>query len=59
MLLAATYLLRTVKQVELSHPDAELRLLEVFNHKIYKVITFLFLFDYSEHVDNFTLVKMV
>lgn len=25
------------KQVELSHPDAELRLLEVFYHKIYKV----------------------
>ena len=24
-------------QVELSHPDAELRLLEVFYHKIYKV----------------------
>ncbi|KAK4790626.1 hypothetical protein SAY86_017930 [Trapa natans] len=25
------------KKVELSHPDAELRLLEVFNHKIYKI----------------------
>lgn len=25
------------KQVELSHPNAELRLLEVFYHKIYKV----------------------
>lgn len=26
------------KQVELSHPNAELRLLEVFYHKIYKVL---------------------
>lgn len=26
------------EQVELSHPDAELRLLEVFYHKIYKVL---------------------
>ena len=30
-------------QVELSHPDAELRILEVFYHKIYKVTSgFLF-----------------
>lgn len=28
-----------LKQVELSHPNAELRLLEVFYHKIYKVLT--------------------
>lgn len=28
-----------LKQVELSHPNAELRLLEVFYHKIYKVMT--------------------
>ncbi|XP_026420624.1 ubiquitin carboxyl-terminal hydrolase 13-like [Papaver somniferum] len=27
-------------KVELSHPDAELRLLEVFSHKIFKVFTF-------------------
>lgn len=27
-----------LQQIELSHPDAELRLLEVFYHKIYKVI---------------------
>lgn len=26
-------------QVELSHPNAELRLLEVFYHKIYKVLS--------------------
>lgn len=32
------YILCTLKQVELSHPNAELRLLEVFYHKIYKVI---------------------
>jgi hypothetical protein len=32
-------LCRGSKQVELSHPNAELRLLEVFYHKIYKVIT--------------------
>ena len=31
-------------QVELSHPDAELRLLEVFYHKIYKVTGFFFFF---------------
>ena len=28
-----------MEQVELSHPNAELRLLEVFYHKIYKVMT--------------------
>lgn len=28
----------TMDQVELSHPNAELRLLEVFYHKIYKVL---------------------
>ena len=27
-----------MKQVDLSRPDAELRLLEVFYHKIYKVL---------------------
>ena len=31
-------------QVELSHPDAELRLLEVFYHKIYKVTGFILVF---------------
>jgi len=31
------YNLTLVHQVELSHQDAELRLLEVFFHKIYKV----------------------
>jgi hypothetical protein len=30
------------QQVELSNPDAELRLLEVFYHKIYKVRAFTF-----------------
>jgi ubiquitin carboxyl-terminal hydrolase 7 len=29
-------------QVELSHPNAELRLLEVFYHKIYKVLRSIF-----------------
>ena len=29
-----------LKQVELSHPNAEIRLLEVFYHKIYKVATY-------------------
>ncbi|BFG34993.1 hypothetical protein CerSpe_212670 [Prunus speciosa] len=33
-------------KVELSHPDAELRLLEVFYHKIYKV------FPHSEKIEN-------
>ena len=28
-----------LKQLELSQPNAELRLLEVFYHKIYKVLT--------------------
>ncbi|XP_047307163.1 ubiquitin C-terminal hydrolase 12-like isoform X2 [Impatiens glandulifera] len=37
--------LRT-KQVELSHPNAELRLLEVFYHKIYKV------FPTNEKIEN-------
>ncbi|XP_009379676.1 ubiquitin C-terminal hydrolase 12-like isoform X1 [Pyrus x bretschneideri] len=34
------------KKVELSHPNAELRLLEVFNHKIYKI------FPHSEKIEN-------
>ncbi|KAK1426169.1 hypothetical protein QVD17_14838 [Tagetes erecta] len=34
------------EKVELSHPDAELRLIEVFVHKIYKV------FPLSEKIDN-------
>ncbi|GAU44158.1 hypothetical protein TSUD_399800 [Trifolium subterraneum] len=34
------------KKVELSHPDAELRLLEVFYHKIYKV------FPSNEKIEN-------
>ncbi|OWM79007.1 hypothetical protein CDL15_Pgr003178 [Punica granatum] len=34
------------KKVELSHPDAELRLLEVFYHKIYKI------FPPSEKIEN-------
>ncbi|XP_027367555.1 ubiquitin carboxyl-terminal hydrolase 13-like isoform X2 [Abrus precatorius] len=33
-------------KVDLSHPDAELRLLEVFYHKIYKI------FPISERIDN-------
>ncbi|KAK9156956.1 hypothetical protein Scep_003530 [Stephania cephalantha] len=33
-------------KVELSHPDAELRLLEVFYHKIYKI------FPHSEKIEN-------
>ncbi|XP_004498059.1 ubiquitin C-terminal hydrolase 12-like isoform X2 [Cicer arietinum] len=33
-------------KVDLSHPDAELRLLEVFNHKIYKI------FHVSENIEN-------
>ncbi|XP_044508657.1 ubiquitin C-terminal hydrolase 12-like [Mangifera indica] len=33
-------------KVELSHPDAELRLLEVFNHKIYKI------FPPNEKIEN-------
>lgn len=36
-------------QVELSHPDAELRILEVFYHKIYKVTSgFLFFYIVSQ-----------
>jgi len=31
--------------VDLSHPDAQLRLLEVFYHKIYKVLNHTFLFS--------------
>ncbi|KAL6199593.1 hypothetical protein ACLB2K_029377 [Fragaria x ananassa] len=38
--------LKTKVKVELSHPDAELRLLEVFYHKIYKV------FPQSEKIEN-------
>nr|GEZ88468.1 ubiquitin carboxyl-terminal hydrolase 12 isoform X6 [Tanacetum cinerariifolium] len=34
------------KQVELSHPDAELRLLEVFYHKIFKI------FPLTEKIEN-------
>ncbi|GAU36434.1 hypothetical protein TSUD_19700 [Trifolium subterraneum] len=33
-------------KVDLSHPDAELRLLEVFNHKIYKI------FHVNENIEN-------
>jgi ubiquitin carboxyl-terminal hydrolase 7 len=33
-------------KVDLSHPDAELRLLEVFNHKIYKI------FHVTENIEN-------
>ncbi|KAE8781322.1 ubiquitin carboxyl-terminal hydrolase 12-like [Hordeum vulgare] len=35
-----------VNQVDLSHPDAELRLLEVFYHKIYKI------FAPTEKIEN-------
>ncbi|XP_013611723.1 PREDICTED: ubiquitin carboxyl-terminal hydrolase 13 isoform X1 [Brassica oleracea var. oleracea] len=38
--------LKTKHQVELSHPDAELRLLEVFYHKIYKI------FPSTERIEN-------
>ncbi|PIA54179.1 hypothetical protein AQUCO_00900614v1 [Aquilegia coerulea] len=39
-------LLHLKSKVELSHPDAELRLLEVFYHKIYKI------FPTSEKIEN-------
>ncbi len=44
-----------LKQVELSHPNAEIRLLEVFYHKIYKVMTVnsLLKFDSYRHITIF------
>uniref|UniRef100_A0A7N2KN06 ubiquitinyl hydrolase 1 n=1 Tax=Quercus lobata TaxID=97700 RepID=A0A7N2KN06_QUELO len=43
-------------KVELSHPNAELRLLEVFNHKIYRpfdpAITYMQIFPLSEKIEN-------
>ncbi|XP_057990811.1 ubiquitin C-terminal hydrolase 12-like isoform X3 [Hevea brasiliensis] len=38
-------------KVELSHPSAELRLLEVFYHKIYKLL-FIFRFFHNEKIEN-------
>lgn len=40
-----------LKQVELSHPNAEIRLLEVFYHKIYKVLDKILL-ELSYHLER-------
>lgn len=47
-----------LKQVELSQPNAELRLLEVFYHKIYKVNFFYmgYVFSWSEVYTDYVYV---
>lgn len=46
------FLMCMVKQVELSHPNAELRLLEVFYHKIYKVRSSLCKYKFCQNLDE-------